>query len=423
MRESNGRCYANDGSQSEHETNHDTSEVTGKYSVDNNEDLLVSQLGEAHVDTGREQPDHHAQVEEESGPGGRLVFGDGGDDGNVDLRVPSIPERVETTSPGCDDSSHGQEDESTESNNEDDQDESAEQCLELLAGKLGADPVDEGDQLEKTEDTKRRHVLRTANGQETDERNLHTRKRTERIPRSVADVEPGAVASHADQNEGVQGQQVRDEDVSTPRRHHVSVEQRGQCAPEHRPVLDSLDPQEKGENEQEDGNGLVVVTTGDRARNVTGCDAHEGCCEQTGGGGGDHLGGQEVCSKRGKAGAGWGEEDTNVANVDGEGEEAQDVVDDTAGDHQSGVESTTSNATEGVPCSCSLRQFNASRLSGSWCAGKAEERRTVIEPVPEAVEAVLYKVFCGSEVEPWVDCTLQSANCQSKACGCTNTRE
>ena len=28
---------------------------------------------------------------------------------------------------------------------------------------------------------------------------------------------------------------------------------------------------------------------------------------------------------------------------------------------------------------------------------------TVVEPIPEAVEAILHKVFCGSKVEPWVD--------------------
>jgi hypothetical protein len=30
--------------------------------------------------------------------------------------------------------------------------------------------------------------------------------------------------------------------------------------------------------------------------------------------------------------------------------------------------------------------------------------RTVIEPVPEAIEAILYQVFRRSEVEPRIDC-------------------
>jgi len=33
---------------------------------------------------------------------------------------------------------------------------------------------------------------------------------------------------------------------------------------------------------------------------------------------------------------------------------------------------------------------------------------TVIEPIPEAVESILYKVFGGSKVEPWVDCSVVS---------------
>jgi hypothetical protein len=43
--------------------------------------------------------------------------------------------------------------------------------------------------------------------------------------------------------------------------------------------------------------------------------------------------------------------------------------------------------------------------------GHAEEGRTVIEPVPEAVETILYKVLGCSEVEPGIDCTFQLANC------------
>ena len=81
------------------------------------------------------------------------MLGDGGDDGNVNLGVASVPERVETTRPRRNDSSDGQQDESTKSNHEDDQNKSAEQSLELLAGKLSADPLNSSDQLEETKDT------------------------------------------------------------------------------------------------------------------------------------------------------------------------------------------------------------------------------------------------------------------------------
>lgn len=57
-------------------------------------------------------------------------------------------------------------------------------------------------------------------------------------------------------------------------------------------------------------------------------------------------------------------------------------------------------------------------------AGNAAERHTVIEPVPEAVEAILYKVFGCSEVEPGINCTLGLANCSiSKLVAGTDTRE
>jgi hypothetical protein len=102
-------------------------------------------------------------------------------------------------------------------------------------------------------------VLATPDGQETDKRNLHARKRAERIPRSIADIKPRAIPSHANQYKSVQRQQVSNEDITAPRRHHVTVEERGQRAPEHGSILDCLDPQEEGKDQQKDGNGLVVI--------------------------------------------------------------------------------------------------------------------------------------------------------------------
>jgi hypothetical protein len=40
---------------------------------------------------------------------------------------------------------------------------------------------------------------------------------------------------------------------------------------------------------------------------------------------------------------------------------------------------------------------------GMVVAASAEGKRTVIEPVPEAVEAMLYEVFGCSKIEPGID--------------------
>jgi hypothetical protein len=42
------------------------------------------------------------EIEEEGGPGGRLMFRDGRNNGNVVLGVGGVEERVETTGPGGD---------------------------------------------------------------------------------------------------------------------------------------------------------------------------------------------------------------------------------------------------------------------------------------------------------------------------------
>ena len=38
------------------------------------------------------------------------------------------------------------------------------------------------------------------------------------------------------------------------------------------------------------------------------------------------------------------------------------------------------------------------------CSGEGSVGLTIIEPVPEAVEAILYKIFRRSKVEPRIDC-------------------
>ena len=118
-------------------------------------------------------------------------------------------------------------------------------------------------------------MLARAHRLESDERHLHASKRTDGIPCRVSDVKTARVATHDDEREGVDGDHVRNEGVSTygngqpaifkylslrtPGGHHVEVEERGERAKECATKLEGLDPQIEGEHEQEDGNGLVIV--------------------------------------------------------------------------------------------------------------------------------------------------------------------
>jgi hypothetical protein len=53
--------------------------------------MLVAEVLEEEVYTSREQPDEHVEIEKEGWPGCRLMLRDGGNDGNVNLGVSSIP--------------------------------------------------------------------------------------------------------------------------------------------------------------------------------------------------------------------------------------------------------------------------------------------------------------------------------------------
>lgn len=200
--------------------------------------------------------------------------------------------------------------------------------------------------------TERGHVFAAPNGQESDERNLHAGKRTQRIPSGVANIEAWAVTAHADEHKGVQGKQVGNKNVSTPCRHHVAIEQRTEGAPESRANLQGLDPQVKGEDKQENGNCLVVVTSSDRTRNVAWRNANEGSGEEASRRRLRHLGREEVRGESRQARESGREEHANVPNVNGDGQEAEDVVNDTASNHEAGIEGTASNTAQWMPCPC-----------------------------------------------------------------------
>ena len=53
--------------------------------------------------------------------------------------------------------------------------------------------------------------------------------------------------------------EVDDEDVAAPRRHHVEVRESCPHGPVYGPRLDGLDPEVVGEHKGEDGDALVVI--------------------------------------------------------------------------------------------------------------------------------------------------------------------
>lgn len=299
--------------------------------------MLILQVLETHEHTGREQPDKEVQIEEESRPGGRLVLGDGCNDRNVNLGIASIPQRVETTTPGGNHACDGEENETSKPKTKGEQDHRSEKLLELLAGQVCSDKFSKRNELNQAEDTKGRHVVTVADRQETNEWNLHTAQRSESIPSGIADVEAGAITTHAKQNEDMERNEVSDKDISTPSRNHVSIEQCSQCPPHNRSILDGLDPQEEGEDKQENGNGLIIVTSSHGTGDITGSNSHECSCKKTRGWRVGHLTSQEVHGQGSQPRKAGGKKDTNVSNIDGDREESEDMVNHTTGNHQTGI--------------------------------------------------------------------------------------
>lgn len=152
-----GQCQrgrnADDGSQSQHQPNHDTSEITGEDRVDHNKDMLVLQFAEAKVDTSREKPDQEVQVKEERGPSSRLVLGNGRNDGNMDLSVVGVPKGVEPAAPWRDDTRKRESNNTNKAKACNDDDHASEKLLELLGWDKASDEISKGHQLKQPEDT------------------------------------------------------------------------------------------------------------------------------------------------------------------------------------------------------------------------------------------------------------------------------
>jgi hypothetical protein len=111
-------------------------------------------------------------------------------------------------------------------------------------------------------------MFRCADGLKPDKGDLHGGECSEGIVRTIRDVETGRVTTHEEQDKGVEGEQVCDEDVSSPCGDHVKVKEGGESSPKGTSCFEGTDPEEEGEHEQENGNGFVVVGSCHRSRDV-----------------------------------------------------------------------------------------------------------------------------------------------------------
>lgn len=144
-------------------------------------------------------------------------------------------------------------------------------------------------------------MLASLDRQEANKWNLHAGQCSQSIPGGVADVEASAVPAHGDQDQRMHRQQAGNESVSTPRGHHVSVEERAESSPQHGAQLQGLDPQVKGKDKKEDGNSLVIVAAGDGSGDVTRRNSHEDGSQETGRWRRSHFIGEEISGKRSQA--------------------------------------------------------------------------------------------------------------------------
>ena len=151
--------------------------------------MLVFQCPEAQVHASGEQPDEHVQVKKERRPRSRLMFGDGSDDGYMNLGIACIPQRVEAAGPRSDRTRDRKKDKTEDGDAKDGATQGDEQSLKLLAWELIPEEGEEAYKLNEAENPERGHVVAASDRKEADEGDLHTGEGAQCIPGGVGDVD------------------------------------------------------------------------------------------------------------------------------------------------------------------------------------------------------------------------------------------
>ncbi|KAH3673948.1 hypothetical protein OGATHE_001928 [Ogataea polymorpha] len=243
---------------------------------------------------------------------------DRGNDWDVHLGIVCVPKRVKSPGPWGNPSHFCSQYKTRDSNNGHHSTQSKHQSDKLCWGQSVFQVANKKHQLQQPKHAKSSHVVVGSDRQEANKRNLHRHQRSQGIPGAIRGVDLIVKTAHQKQNKHVQWNDVGDKHIATPSTDHVEVEHCGQSTVENRPCVDRLHPQEKGHEQQRDGNGLVIVRAGHRSGNVH-CQGGDG-------------------AKR------WSQQNTDISDVDWQTHKFQDMVDDGRSHHQTGIECSSSDS-------------------------------------------------------------------------------
>jgi hypothetical protein len=212
---------------------------------------------------------------------------------------------------------------------------------------------------------------------ETDKADLHRKQHPKHIHAIVGHIESLRVPPSDKQHEHIKRDEIDNEHVASPCRHHVEVPERRGKRPGKRSRVNGAHEEVECEQQREDGDAFIVVGTGDGAGDVTRDDGDERGGDEPRPGVPD-LAAEGVGDERGVGGEEGRGEDADLADVDGEGERAEEAVEQRRGDHEAREECSAHDASEWVPA-------------------------LGVEPVPELAEAILGEEERGAVVEVGIE--------------------
>ena len=147
----------------------------------------------------------------------------------------------------------------------------------------------------------------------------------------------------------VDGDDVNDKHITSPRGDHVEITQSTASRDEKRASVHRLHPQIESEDQSENGHSLIIVRSSDRTGNVRGNHAHERSGEQRGVGTTSSLEGQQITHHSRSSSENRGDENRHVAHLDGEVQHVQDLMEEIRSSHQTRIGSSPNNTTKRIP--------------------------------------------------------------------------
>lgn len=187
----------------------------------------------------------------------------------------------------------------------------------------------------------RGQVFRRVHSLEPYKGDLQGQQGAQQVKQVIGHIEATGHSLGEQGKQGENGDDIGDEGIATPGRHHVEVGQGTQSTPEKTAGDDSLEEEVEGEDQSKYTNTFIIIATSHTPAHITRHNTHEqGSIETTLFTTTHHF--SQLISRQGSQGSKYrGQEYTDIPDFNWQRQTMQYMVDETTSGHDARIYSTT----------------------------------------------------------------------------------